>query len=111
MSLGGEHPRHALFLEYEDVLARQELFTAASITSNDRAALLDTFLSICEWVNITFLWHPNLPDESDDHLIELAIAANAESIITGNTRDFVAGELVFDSIGIVRPGNWLKEDD
>ena len=102
---------NALFLEYEDVLAREELFTAASITSNDRAALLDAFLSICEWVNISFLWRPNLPDESDNHLIELAIAANAESIITGNTRDFAAGELVFDSIRIVTPGNWLKEDN
>ena len=102
---------NALFLEYEDVLAREELFTAASITSNDRAALLDAVLSVCEWVNITFLWRPNLPDESDNHLIELAIAGNAESIITGNSRDIAAGELVFDSIRIVTPGNWLKEND
>jgi putative PIN family toxin of toxin-antitoxin system len=102
---------NTLFLEYEDVLAREELFAMASISSNDRAALLDAFLSICEWVNITFLWRPNLPDESDNHLIELAIAANAESIITGNTRDFAAGELIFDSFRIVTPGNWLKEDD
>ena len=42
-------------------------------------------------------------DESDNHLIELAIAGNAESIITGNTRDFAACELVFDSIRIVTP--------
>lgn len=101
----------ALLLEYEDVLAREDLFTAASITSEDRAALLDAVLSVCEWVNITFLWRPNLPDESDNHLIELAIAGNAESIVTGNTRDLAAGELVFDSIRIVTPGKWLKEDD
>ena len=98
-----------LFLEYEDVLAREELFTAASITSNDRVELLEAFLSVCEWVDITFLWRPNLPDESDNHLIELAIAGNAESIIAGNTRDFAAGELVFDSMRVVTPGNWLKE--
>ena len=101
---------NALFLEYEDVLAREALFTAASITSNDRAALLEAFLSVCEWVDITFLWRPNLPNESDNHLIELAVASNAESIITGNTRDFAAGELVFDSMQAVTPGNWLKED-
>ena len=101
---------NALFLEYEDVLAREELFTAASITSNDRAELLDAPLSVCEWVDVTFLWRPNLRDESDNHLIELAIAGNAESIITGNTRDFSAGELVFDSLRVVTPGNWLKED-
>lgn len=102
---------NALFLEYEAVLAREELFTAASITSRDRAALLDAVLSVCEWTNIMFLWHPNLPDESDNHLIELAVAGNAESIITGNTRDIAACELVFDGIRIVTPGTWLKEDD
>lgn len=101
---------NALFLEYEDALAREELFTAASITSNDRAELLEAFLSVCEWLDITFLWRPNLPDESDNHLIELAIAGNAESIITGNTRDFATGELVFDSMRVITPGNWLKED-
>ena len=102
---------NALFLEYEDVLAREELFSAAPITSDDRAALLDALLSVCEWVHISFLWRPNLADESDNHLIELAIAGNAASIITGNTRDFAAHELVFDSVRIVTPGNWLKEDD
>ena len=102
---------NALFLEYEDVLAREELFSAASITSTDRVAFLDAVLSVCEWVSINFLWRPNLPDESDNHLIELAVAGNAESIITGNTKDIAAGELVFDRIRIVTPANWLKEED
>ena len=66
-------------------------------------ALLEAVLSLCEWVNISFLWRPNLPDESDNHLIELAVAGNAESIITGNTKDIVAGEFVFDLIRIVTP--------
>ena len=101
---------NALFLEYEDVLAREPLFTAASITSNDGAALLEGFLRVCEWVDITFLWRPSLPGESDNHPIELAIAGNAESFITGNSRDFAAGELVFGSMRVVTPGNWLKED-
>ena len=99
-----------MFLEYEDVLARKELFSSASITSNDRAELLEALLSVCEWVDVTFLWRPNLPDESDNHPIELAIAGNAESIITDNSRDFAAGELVFDSMRVVMPGNWLRED-
>ena len=102
---------NALFLEYEDVLAREELFAASSVSSKDRVALLEAVLSICEWVSISFLWRPNLPDESDNHLIELAVAGNAESIITGNTKDIVAGELVFDLIRIVTPANWLRGDD
>ena len=102
---------NALFLEYEDVLARDELFAAALISSQDRAVLLDAFLGVCDWVSITFLWRPNLPDESDNHLIELAVAGHAESIITGNTKDIGAGELIFDTIRIVTSGTWLKEDD
>lgn len=38
---------NALFLEYEEVLAREELFSAAPIDSNDRTALLDAILSVC----------------------------------------------------------------
>ena len=101
---------NALILEYEDALARAELFTAASISSNDRAELLDALLGVCEWVDVTFLWRPNLADESDNHLIELAIAGNAESITTGNTSDFAAGELVFESMRVVTPGALLRED-
>ena len=102
---------NALFLEYEEVFARDELFAEALITSQDRAVLLDAFLGVCEWVSITFLWRPNLPDESDNHLIELAVAGHAESVITGNTKDITGGELIFDTIRIVTPGAWLKEDD
>ena len=101
---------NAFFLEYEDVLARDELFAGASITSQDRAVLLDAFLSVCKWIGITFLWRPNLPDESDNHLIELAVAGHAESVITGNTKDIARGELIFDTIRIVTPGIWLEED-
>ena len=61
---------NALFLESEDVLAREELFTVASTTSNDRAALLDAFFRIWECVSITFLWYPNRPNEFDNHLRE-----------------------------------------
>ena len=102
---------NALFLEYEDVLSRDGLFVAAPVDASDRTALLDAFLSVCRWVNISFLWRPNLPDESDNHLIELAVAGNAEWIVTGNTRDIAAGELAFDSFRIGTPRAWLKRND
>ncbi len=97
------------FLEYEDVLSRPALFAAAPIGPADRAALLDAFLAACEWVDIAFLWRPNLPDESGNHLVELAIAGNAACIVTGNARDFAAGDPVFDDLRAVPPGDWLKE--
>ena len=102
---------NALFLEYEDVLSRNEVFAASPIGPEDRAALVDAVLAVCMWTNIAFLWRPNLPDESDDHLIELAVAGNAEWIVTGNKRDVAAGELVFDGFRVVSPGEWLMEND
>lgn len=102
---------NALFWEYEDVLAREALFAAAPIRAEDRAALLDAILGVCNWIQIAFLWRPNLPDEADNHLIELAVAGNAQWIVTGNTRDVAAGELKFDSFRIVTPGAWLRGDE
>ena len=102
---------NALFLEYEDVLSRQHLFATALIESAEREALLDAFLGVCRWINITFLWRPNLPDEADNHLIELAVAGNSRWIVTGNAKDVAAGELVFDSFRVITPGDWLKEND
>ncbi len=102
---------NALFLEYEDVLSREELFEAAPIGSEDRAHLLDAVLSKCQWINITFLWRPNLPDESDNHLVELAVAGNAEWIVTGNVKDLATGELLFEGFRVATPGQWLREED
>ncbi len=102
---------NALFLEYEDVLSRKELFETAPIGPDDRAHLLDAVLSMCQWINITFLWRPNLPDESDNHLVELAVAGNAEWIVTGNVKDLATGELLFEGFRVATPAQWLREED
>ena len=103
---------NALFLEYEAVLSRDDLFASAPIVPVDRVVLLDAVLSVCRWIDVAFLWRPNLPDESDNHLIELAVADNAQWIVTGNARGVTAGELLFDTFRVVTPGEWLmKEDD
>jgi putative PIN family toxin of toxin-antitoxin system len=107
--LGGLNPLmgNALFLEYEDVCAREELFSSRMITAADRDALLDAFFSSCTWVPIYFLWRPNLRDEADNHLIELALAGNASVIITENTRDFAAPELDFPELKICNAAEFL----
>jgi hypothetical protein len=52
-----------LFNEHEDVLAREELFEHSPLSKRERSELLDAFLAVCEWVEVFFLWRPNLPDE------------------------------------------------
>ena len=60
---------NSLFAEYEDVCARENLFAGRSLSSHERAELLDAFLSVCLWVPIYYLWRPNLRDEADNNVI------------------------------------------
>lgn len=99
----------ALFHEYEDVLARKDLFVNCPISANEREELFNAFLTCCEWVNIYYRWRPNLQDEADNHLIELAVAGQAEAVITRNIRDLTSGELVFDNFCVVTPEKFLEE--
>lgn len=101
---------NALFPGYEDVMSREALFAAGPIGPEEREALLDAFLSVCQWIEIAFLWRPNLPDEADNHLIELAVAGNASAIVTHNARDLAAGDPAFDSFRIVAPDDLLQEE-
>ncbi len=98
----------ALFSEYEDVMSRDQPFARCSLTAAERGELFDAFLGVCQWTTVFFLWRPNLSDEADNHLIELAIAGGAESIISHNTKDLRSGELRFPQLRIETPGDFLK---
>ena len=54
-------------------------------------------------LRVYYLWRPNLPDEGDNHLIELAVAGGAEAIVTFNLRDFQRTELYFPDIAVLTP--------
>jgi uncharacterized protein len=99
---------NTLFAEYEDVLSREEKFLRCALNASERQELLDALLSVCEWTSIFFLWRPNLPDEADNHLVELAIAGSAQSLVTNNTGDFRRGELRFPQLRIETPMEYLK---
>ena len=98
---------HKLFLEFNDVFERPGLFDPGPATHADREALFHGFLSVCRWVNIYFLWRPNLPDEGDNHVLELAVAGGAAVVITHNVSDF-AGELTFPGVHVLAPGQFLR---
>jgi putative PIN family toxin of toxin-antitoxin system len=85
----------SLFLEFEDVTARSDLFESSLLNQADRNILFDAFLSVCVWTHVYYLWRPNLPDEGDNHVLELAVAGDASVIITENVRDFRRTELLF----------------
>jgi len=98
----------ALFSEYEDLFLRSALMAKSPLNDKERRTLLDAFLSVCEWVKVYYLWRPNLPDEADNHLIELALAGGASTIVTNNLRDVSRGELTFPFLTILTPNQFLK---
>ena len=98
----------ALLAEYEDVLGRAELFSGSVLSGAERTELFDGFLSCCRWVEVFYAWRPNLPDEADNHLIELGVAARADAIVTRKLRDLSRGELKFPSLRVVTPEQCLE---
>ena len=99
----------ALFAEYEAVMARDVLFARCVLDARERAELLDAFLSTCRWTRIYYGWRPNAPVESDNHVVELAVAGGATEIVTKNVRDFEGMELRFAGLRIVTPAGYVKE--
>ena len=97
----------ALFHEYEDLLNRSALMAKSPLDAAERQTLLESFLSVSDWVKVYFLWRPNLPDEADNHLIELALAGSAETIVTNNLKDLQHGELRFPGLKIQSPRQFL----
>lgn len=99
---------HALFLEYEDVINRDDKFGSSPMDSDARNQFLDDFLSVSQWQEVHYLWRPNLTDEGDNHLVELAVASGASYIITQNVRDLQSGDLNFDTIKGMHPVAFLQ---
>ena len=76
---------------------------------HQRNNMLDALFSRCTLVDIHYRWRPNLRDEGDNHLIELAIAANARYLVTSNIRDFSDGDLRFDRVELIEPARLARE--
>ena len=99
---------NALYLEYESVIEREEIISKCQLDRGKVNELLDGFLSVSKWVYIYYSWRPNLRDEGDNHVIELAIAGNARMIVTNNLKDFRGSELTFPQLQILNPHQIIR---
>ena len=76
-----------LVLEYEEVLLRKE--PTINLNSKEIGQILDYLCSIANLHEVHFLWRPVLNDPKDDMILDLAVRANCQYVVTYNTRDFI----------------------
>jgi hypothetical protein len=80
-----------------------------SFSRGEIETFLGAFVGVAEEVDVRFLWRPNLPDESDNFVYELAVAASPATIVTHNIRDFRAAEIEWPSVAIKTPYQVITE--
>jgi putative PIN family toxin of toxin-antitoxin system len=97
-----------LYQEYEDVSSRKRIKETCPLGTREIRDLLNAFYSVCHWVPIYYLWRPNLKDEADNFLIELALAGNSPIIVTNNIKDLEGAELKFEDLRILTPQQILR---
>jgi len=58
------------------------------LSQNDVSDLIDSLCALAHHHEIYFLWRPSLPDANDDLILELAVSAHCDYIVTHNLADF-----------------------
>lgn len=75
-----------LYLEYKEVSKR--LVEKTEYTPEEIDDVLDYLCNSMKHCKIDFLWRPFLKDGDDDLVLELAVAAGCQHIVTYNIKDF-----------------------
>ena len=111
LSMVGTDPRFEinlsvpLVLEYESALKRPG--TAPALTNDDVDSVLDYLCSVGHHREIYFLWRPVLRDPKDDMVLEVAVEASCEFVVTHNLRDFRGIERY--GVRPLTPSDFLRE--
>jgi predicted nucleic acid-binding protein len=100
------HPK--LIYEYRDVLCRPEMLGASGITVQEAEVVLAQLVAKATEIDVRYLWRPNLHDEGDNFILEIAVAAWPCTIVTHNITDFQRAELRFPHIVLITPGQLMK---
>lgn len=94
-----------LVLEYEDAAKRLLGQIALSLAQIDD--IIDYLCANAQHRQVFYLWRPFLRDAKDDMVLELAVAARADCIVTFNRQDFQGAEQF--GIRVVTPQEFLQE--
>ncbi len=68
--------------------------------------IIDYLCAVGKRRQVHFLWRPNLKDPGDDFILELAVEAECDYIVTHNIKDFVGSENF--QVEVVTPQRFLR---
>lgn len=94
-----------LIFEYEEVCYR--LSASLGLNTEQINDFLDYLCSVCKHHKIFYLWRPYLKDADDDFLLDLAVEAGVDFIITFNKKDFIGVEKF--AIEVLTPKEFLQK--
>jgi len=94
-----------LAVEYEAVLTKHA--ASLELRRSEVTTIVDYLCAVGRRQPIHFLWRPLLRDPDDEFVLEVAVAAGCQYIVTHNIRDFVGAERF--GVTIVRPGKFLRQ--
>jgi len=94
-----------LVLEYEAIA--KKMIGEIALKEKEIDDILDFVISKANHWQIYYLWRPQLKDPGDDMILELAVTANCEYIITYNLDDFKGS----DKFGVtaITPKEFLQK--
>lgn len=91
-----------LVLEYEAVLLRH---LVAGLGRDDVEAFVDYLCARGHRQTVFYLWRPLLNDPADDMVVEVAVAASCNAIVTHNIKDFKRAKDL--GLAVLTPGEFL----
>lgn len=97
----------SLFMEYEAVCSRPEHCQAAGLGLSEVGVFLDGLAHLIAPVEVHFLWRPQLRDPADELVLEAAVNASAQVLLTFNVKHFANAATRF-GLPISQPGPFLR---
>ena len=93
-----------LVLEYEQTAVNH--ISGTRLSKEDFGDLLDYICKVSNQKKVFYLWRPALKDPKDDMVLELAVTASCDFIVTYNKQDFQGAERF--GLEVVTPREFLE---
>ena len=97
----------SLMMEYEAVCMRDEHIAASGLSQSQVMTFLDAIAGFVKPVKVHYLWRPQLRDPADELVLEAAVNADADALVSFNIRHFKAAVNKFN-FRLALPGDFLR---